>query len=330
MAERQFDLLIVGAGLVGAAAACLLARAGFSVAVLEAKEPAAFDQTQAVGLRVSAFSPGSAAILGEAGAWRNVEQSRHCAYRQMIVEDRDESVMLEFNAAEFAMERLGTIVENECVQWFLWQSLQASGGVELICPDTLESVSNNDQGASVLLKSGRRISCRLLVGADGAGSAVRKALGVGQRHWEYGQLGIVSVIHCSKSNPGIAWQRFKDGGPLAFLPLQDGGSSIVWSRPQADAHRLLDLDESEFATDSVRISVNLLYGDMFNRRWKRQFDIALHRPTRATIVDRAGAKFVRLLTNPKKLGKMSLDTVGTTRQGHGRQSRRSVSKSVLF
>ena len=125
----KFDIVVVGAGMVGAAAASLLARSGFTVAVVDHREPGPFNPQEPVGLRVSAISPGAASILAEAGAWRQVERQRHCPYRRMAVEDREESVALEFNAAEFGLERLGTIVENELVQWSLWQSLLTLGGV---------------------------------------------------------------------------------------------------------------------------------------------------------------------------------------------------------
>ncbi len=248
-ADRKFDALIVGAGMVGTATACLLARSGFSVAILEAHEPAAFDPESAVGLRVSAFSPGSQAILAEAGAWRQIDKQRHCPYRRMRVEDRDESLVLEFNAPEFGLERLGTIIENQLVQWSLWQTLQAMGGVEIICPDQLESLEYVNDEPVVTLGSKRQVRCRLLIGADGADSKVRKLLGIDQDHWEYGQLGIVSVVATKRPNPGIAWQRFMEGGPIAFLPLQDGTSSIVWSQPEAEAWRLLDLDDESFLAE---------------------------------------------------------------------------------
>jgi 2-polyprenyl-6-methoxyphenol hydroxylase-like FAD-dependent oxidoreductase len=123
----SFDVVVVGAGMVGAAAAALLARSGFSVAVIESREPEPFDASKPVGLRVSAFSPGSADILSEAGAWRQLERQRLCPYRRMVVEDRNETVSMEFESVEFGLERLGTIVENELVQWSLWQSLLAMG-----------------------------------------------------------------------------------------------------------------------------------------------------------------------------------------------------------
>ena len=128
---NKYDMVVVGAGMVGAAAASLLARAGFSVAVIDHHEPTPFDTSRPVGLRVSAFSPGSADILTEAGAWRQLQRQRHCPYRRMVVEDREETAVLEFDAVEFGLDRLGTIVVNELVQWSLWQSLLAMGGAEV-------------------------------------------------------------------------------------------------------------------------------------------------------------------------------------------------------
>jgi 2-octaprenyl-3-methyl-6-methoxy-1,4-benzoquinol hydroxylase/2-octaprenylphenol hydroxylase len=246
---RTFDIVVVGAGMVGAAAASLLSRSGFSVAVIESHEPAAFDSSQPVGLRVSAFSPGSADVLAEAGAWRQVERQRHCAYRRMLVEDRDESSELAFDAPEFGLERLGTIVENNLVQWALWQSLLAMGGVELLCPERVASL-DYDRGTPVIgLESGNSLRAGLLIGADGANSQIREMLGIGQDYWDYGQQGVVAVVKTAIPNPGVAWQRFMDGGPLAFLPLQDGSSSIVWSRPEAEAGRLLEMEDSAFLAE---------------------------------------------------------------------------------
>ena len=245
----MFDVLVVGAGMVGATAASLLARSGFSVAVVEHAEPEPFDASQPVGLRVSAISPGSADILTEAGAWRQVTRQRHCDFRRMVVEDRDEASRIEFNSAEFGMERLGTIVENDLVQWALWQSLLAGGGIELFSPDRVIGLSYENDRPEVRLESGQSVTARLLVGADGAESAIRKLLGIHQKYWEYAQKGIVGVVRTSTPNPGVAWQRFMEGGPLAFLPLADGASSIVWSRPEAEAERLLALDAGEFLSE---------------------------------------------------------------------------------
>ncbi len=98
----------------------------------------------------------------------------------------------------------------------------------------------------VLLKSGSVVKARLVVGADGAVSRVRKTLGIRQDHYAYNQHGLVAVVGKQKANPGVAWQRFLSGGPLAFLPLVDGRSSIVWTIPTAEAERMLALDTNAF------------------------------------------------------------------------------------
>jgi len=152
-------------------------------------------------------------------------------------------------APEFGLERLGTIIENSLVQWSLWQTLQAMGGVEIFCPEQLESLDYRNDEPVLTLSNGRKIHCHLLVAADGADSQLRKMFGIEQDHWEYGQQGLVSIIQTKTPNPGVAWQRFLEGGPLAFLPLQDGTSSIVWSRPETEARRLLALDDDEFLAE---------------------------------------------------------------------------------
>ena len=241
-----YDVAVVGAGMVGAATAALLARSGFSVALIEGREPRPFDAAAEVGLRVSALSPGAADILAEAGAWRLIERTRCSPYRHMAVEDRDEHSVIEFQAAEFGEDSLGFIVENDLVQWALWQALQLMAGVEFFCPDSVRDMALEDGERVLTLDSGARLRARLLVAADGADSRIRRLLGIGQDHWEYGQAGVVGVVETTPPNPALAWQRFMDGGPLAFLPLADGRSSIVWSRPEAEAQRLLALDDAAF------------------------------------------------------------------------------------
>jgi 2-octaprenyl-3-methyl-6-methoxy-1,4-benzoquinol hydroxylase/2-octaprenylphenol hydroxylase len=248
MTEIKHDVLIIGAGMVGTVLASLLSRCGFSVALVESREPVAFDAASDVGLRVSAISPGSAAVLDQAGAWKLISGQRCRPYRRMQVEDGTdvEAEPLLFDAPAFNMERLGTIIENALVQWSLWQVVDAGGLVEVFCPDRLDTIETDDERSLVRLSSGRRISARLVVGADGASSQVRKAVGIRQDHWAYNQHGLVAVVAKQKPNPGVAWQRFLTGGPLAFLPLHDGRSSIVWTLPSVEAGHMLKLDDDTF------------------------------------------------------------------------------------
>jgi len=135
------------------------------------------------------------------------------------------------------------------VQWSLWQVVSSAGQVDIFCPDKLAGIETGAEQNRVSLKSGTQISAELVVGADGATSPLRKALGIRQDYWAYNQHGLVAVVGKQKPNPGVAWQRFMPRGPLAFLPLLDGRSSIVWTRPSLEAERLLALDNEAFMTE---------------------------------------------------------------------------------
>ena len=246
MSNSHYDVAIIGAGMVGATLASLLSRSGFSVALVEAYEPQMFDTGEDVGLRVSAISPGSSAILEQAGAWKLIDRQRNRPYRRMQVEDGEEQDPLLFDAPVFNMERLGTIIENASVQWSLWQAVSSAGLIDIYCPDQLEDIGFDGDRNRVMLKSGKTITATLVVGADGAASRVRKTIGIRQDHYDYNQHGLVAVVGKQKPNPGVAWQRFMGGGPLAFLPLADGRSSIVWTRPSFEAKRLMALETEEF------------------------------------------------------------------------------------
>ena len=249
MKTAAYDVTVIGAGMVGATLASLLSRAGFSVALVEAVEPRAFDAGAEVGLRVSAISPGSAAVLEQAGAWKKISAQRLRPYRRMQVEDGLELDPLVFDAPVFNLERLGTIVENELLQWSVWQVVSNGGLVDIYCPDQLEAIELSGERNRVTLSSGKVLLAGLVVGADGAASRVRKSLPVRQRHFAYNQHAVVAVVGKQKPNPGVAWQRFLATGPLAFLPLADGRSSIVWTTPSAEARRLLALDDAAFAVE---------------------------------------------------------------------------------
>lgn len=242
----RVDVAVIGAGMVGAVTASLLARAGFSVAVVEPREPCGFDTGRDIGLRVSAISPGSARILDAAGAWRTVTQQRHCAYRHMHVEDANGTPGLDFEAPAFGMERLGTIVENDLVQDALWQVLQSLAMIDVRCPASVTSMERAGSSVRLELDDSRVLEAGLVASCDGGGSSMRHLAGIDHDTWEYNQRGLVCVVQTRRPNPGTAWQRFLPGGPLALLPLNDGRSSIVWTCSAAEAERLLGLEETGF------------------------------------------------------------------------------------
>ncbi len=233
--------------MVGCAVASLLGRSGFSVTLIDAGPLPDWDAGAPPGPRFSALSPGSARILDAAGAWQRIEAERHCPYRRMHVEDGQGSGAIDFEAGSFGLERLGTITENQLVIFALREALESNARVQ--CLNQLE-LAQLEQGAEAMhcvLSDGQEISGRLLIACDGANSKVRRLSGVDSDSWEYNQLGVVGLVRKQQPNPGVAWQRFLAGGPLALLPLANGWSTMVWSLPAAEARRMLQHDDNEFS-----------------------------------------------------------------------------------
>lgn len=250
--RRDPDIVVVGAGMVGAATAALLARAAPAtvVAVLDADSPPQWCAADEPGLRVSALSEASRRVLSVCGAWEEIAAGRIGPYAQMRVWDGAIPAggpgALHFSAADIAAPVLGHIVENELVRLALRNALLGLDNVRMFDGASLASLALDGARAELETEDGRRLSTRLVVGADGARSASREMAGFAVRGHDYDQHAVVCVIRCQLSHGETAWQRFLPSGPIAFLPLADGRVSIVWSTTPAQAESLLAMDEEAF------------------------------------------------------------------------------------
>lgn len=254
------DAVVVGAGVVGATAALALARDGSRVALVEAREPMPW-RAEAADLRVYAFAPDNAALLDSLGVWSQVLAARAQPYRHMRVWDAGGGGELSFHADDLGRECLGWIVENAVLVDLLWRALVAEPLVERYCPDQVDSLETEDDGALLTLASGSRLRARLVVAADGAGSALRQLAGLQVASHDYRQRGLVAYVATERRHDDTAWQRFLPTGPLAFLPCADDAlpgsapgcvSSIVWTLPDAEAERLLAAGEADFLRELSR------------------------------------------------------------------------------
>ncbi|HBM49764.1 FAD-dependent monooxygenase [Marinobacter sp. UBA3607] len=251
---QQFDILIVGGGMIGSALALGLSRQGWQVGLIEGAPAASLmapaepaNSVDDFEPRVSAISLASQRLLEELGAWPKVQASRHCGYREMTVWDGDGTGRIHFDAAELHARSLGTIVENRNIVRALFESLSDSS-VKLLDGVRVKAWSR-EQG--VELEDGRRLVARLVVGADGALSRLRQWSGLATREWDYDQQAIVCTVRTSQNHRYTAWQRFSPTGPLAFLPLlNEAGDehfcSIVWSQDTLEARRLMALETESF------------------------------------------------------------------------------------
>jgi 2-octaprenyl-3-methyl-6-methoxy-1,4-benzoquinol hydroxylase/2-octaprenylphenol hydroxylase len=243
------DAVVVGGGAIGAALALALGRDGLRIALVEARAPKPWRIDDDVDLRVVALAPDARALLGDLGVWSAIESARGGPYRHMCVWDALAPGELSFDAADRGEAALGWIVENALIQHALWQALLDEPRVELRCPAEVAAVSDRESFVEVALADGTRIDARLALAADGAASPVRAMLGVECDGRDYAARALVAHVGTARPHESTAWQRFLPGGPLAFLPLADGRSSIVWTLRDAEAARVLALDDAAFRAD---------------------------------------------------------------------------------
>lgn len=244
MNSRQLDVTVVGAGVVGSACALALAQSGLSVALVEAREPAKWQAAQR-DLRVYAFAPDNAALLQALGVWPQVLQARAHAYRRMQVWDGAGGGELVFDADTLGRQQLGWIIENTLLIDRLWAALPAAG-VQLHCPASVQACDQDDAGVRLRLDNGQTLRSKVAVAADGAASSLRQLAGVEVNAHDYQQRGVVAYVRSELAHADTCWQRFLPGGPLALLPCDAGLSSIVWSLPNDEAQRMLDMAEDDF------------------------------------------------------------------------------------
>jgi 2-octaprenyl-3-methyl-6-methoxy-1,4-benzoquinol hydroxylase/2-octaprenylphenol hydroxylase len=246
---NTFDVAVVGAGMVGAALALALAREGFDVTVIEPRAPKLWNAQDEVDLRVVALAPSSVELFDRLDVWKEIAAARANAYRRMRVWDALAPGQLAFDAADEGRAALGWIVENRLIQSVLWQALQREARIALHCPAKVTGTDATDDRRTLTLDDDTSVAARLVVAADGADSVLRGLLGIATRDRDYGQRAVVAHVATERAHESTAWQRFVPGGTIAFLPLADGRSSIVWSVSQADAERLLALGDEAFCAE---------------------------------------------------------------------------------
>ncbi len=248
MTTEHYDVAIVGGGLVGLSMAAMLGHNGFKTALVEAREPPSTWADDSIDLRVYAISRVSRQLLETAGAWKSIAPYA-CAYRDMHVWDAGGDGEIHFDSAELGEPDLGHIIESRVIEKALLEVVRDIPAVTRFCPATVESMEADAGKQQLVLDDGRRLLASLLIGADGKHSAIRDYAGIHARASDYGQQALVAVVETERGHDATAWQRFLPTGPLAFLPLRGGRSSIVWSATTDEAQRLLALDDAGFCAE---------------------------------------------------------------------------------
>ena len=251
----QTDITIVGGGMAGAALALALAQeTQWNIALIDAGASGdkAATAPPVLASRVVSLNEASIDWLTRLGVWPELQAAYYSPYQKMVVWDGEGTGEVTFDAADEHQTQLGTIVENNHLLTRLWGALQATGRIHVVTADAVSDVvfSQGQAKHCVGLKSGSKFKASLVVAADGAESVVRTMAGLGVSENDYGHSAIVATVETQHAHDGVAFQRFSNTGPLAFLPLpsKEGKHycSIVWSQQQTVADELLALDDAAF------------------------------------------------------------------------------------
>ena len=253
-ALREFDVAIVGGGLVGASLALGLAGTAVRVLLIESVAPHSVAQPS-FDERTTALGNASRRIFQGLGIWDEVSREA-AAIRAIHVSDAGRFGFARLKAAEHGIDAFGYVVPNRAIGAALWGPLADASGIEVRVPARIENLDITTDRAyfTVITSSGARevTSARLLVAADGAHSAVRAAAGIEAGVEDYDQVAITAAVTGDRAHDGTAYERFTPSGPVAVLPLRGGGYGTIWSCTPQRAAELLALEDDAYLSELQR------------------------------------------------------------------------------
>jgi 2-octaprenyl-6-methoxyphenol hydroxylase len=247
-AVRDFDVAVVGGGMVGASLALGLAGTGVRVLLIEGVAPDSTAQPS-FDERTTALGNASRRIFQGLGIWDEVSREA-AAIRAIHVSDAGRFGFARLRADEHGIDAFGYVVPNRVIGATLWRRLSRASGVEVRVPAGIEDLDITMERAyfKVVTAAGARevTSASLLIAADGAHSAVRAAAGIEADVEDYDQVAIIAAVGGDRAHDGTAYERFTPTGPVAVLPLRGGGYGTIWTCTPQRAAELLALEDAAY------------------------------------------------------------------------------------
>lgn len=240
----QFDVLIVGGGMVGASLAIALKNSGLRLGLIEA-QPLKTNSQPSFDDRGIALSYGSQRIFQSMDLWPDIAPYA-TAIKHIHISDRGRFGVTRLSAQAQRVPALGQVLTARELGQTLNQHLQEIKALELFCPASVTALKQHPAHVEISLDSGQTIQSRLLVAADGRDSTIRQLLGLGAWQQHYEQVAVTANISTDKPHQGMAFERFTDSGPMALLPMSDNRNSLVWTVSAGHQHALLEASDDAF------------------------------------------------------------------------------------
>lgn len=244
----QYDILIIGGGLVGASlAACLARDASLHIGVVEKFPPPqdSGDFHPSYDARNTALANGTCHIFEQLGVWR--EMREHAVPIETIeITNQGRFGRAVIRAAEERVRALGYVIENRWIGKVLYRHLQQCANVDFRAPAEVVALRYDADAVMATLDNQQQVRTPLVIIADGALSHTRQMLGIGATVTDYEQVAIVTAVTPDKPHNNIALERFTDTGPLAILPQTDNRLGLTWCVDKITADELMAADDATF------------------------------------------------------------------------------------
>lgn len=286
--NHEYDVVILGGGLVGASLACALGDTTLRIAVIEAVAPGEPGQPS-YDDRTIALAYSSRRIFEAIGVWQPIADRAVCPIEHIHISDRGRFGFARLHAEDVALPALGYVAETRALGAALYESMIKYRNIDLICPARVIAVHANEDGAHIEIEQGnaaRTLHAALAVGADGADSPVRKAAGIKADRRVYDQVAVVANVSPEHDHGNWAYERFTNTGPLALLPMAGRRCAVVWSTRQDRLEELLALDDEQYlAALQARFGYRL--GEFSRAGTRQAYPLALMRvdhPVRPSLV----------------------------------------------
>lgn len=242
--SEKFDVVLSGGGVVGMTLAYALAQNGLTVALVEYTDIASSLNDEFDG-RSYAISYAPYVMMETLGLWGRVGREAQ-PINEIHITDGHSPLFLHFDEHDLGDGPLGQMVEVRHLRSGLFEAVSENENITLMTPDHITDVENSPQASHLTLHSGKKITCALVICAEGRGSPLRERMGIKIRSWDYRQTAIVTTVKHERDHGGTAYERFYPSGPFAILPLQNSRSSIVWCEPPELARTIMGLSDEAF------------------------------------------------------------------------------------